>query len=205
VSTATEPNVRITLPRIITGYDVEQHVEDTLKPRLAYYTPQLGYPEPRAYVHAFNFDKWPEDQVPAIVIVNNGINAIPRQDGDKSYRAPWTIGVGAIVSARTEEETNIMVKTWGGLIRATLLQQQSLGGFTDGITWVSETYDQLPSIDRRSLQTVHLMFEIIVPKTVSARELPWMPGMDGLPNPTGYTVQKVCAKCRNVLPNQEVK
>src|SRR3954463_13420771 len=53
-----------------------------------------------------DFDKWPEEQLPAIIVVAPGIPDDPvKQSGHGVYRASYDIGVVCVVSSNTREET----------------------------------------------------------------------------------------------------
>lgn len=175
---------QITIPTVINAWEVEEAVIATLVPRLAAYMTQLGYPAPRSYTRATSFDKFPEDQLPCIIVSCPGLNDQPRRAGDRTYQADWFVGVGAMVEARTEDETRKAARVIGSLIRATILQQPSLGGFANGVTWLNETYDQLELPKRRSLASAELEFAIRVEGVVDANELPYIEGMEGLPTPS---------------------
>jgi len=177
---------QITIPTVIDAWQVEEAVISTLEPRLAYYMTQLGYPAPRSYTRATSFDKFPEDQLPTIIVSCPGLNDQPRRAGDGSYLVDWFVGVGAMVEARTEDDTRKAARKVAALIRAIILQQPSLGGFADGVTWLNENYDQLELPKRRSLASAELEFSIRVAGVVNAYELPYMPEMEGIPTPSNY-------------------
>lgn len=179
-------NGPITLPTIITGWMVEDAIEATLKPRLEFYAPQLGYQKPRSYPRVTEFDRWPEDQIPAIIIVCGGLGEAPVMRGDKRWMARWAVAVVAMVSARTETETRRMAQNYGALIRATILQESSLHGFSSGISWMDESLTNLQTIDRRTLLCCEELFLVDVENVVDGRELP---KIDGWPyHPTGLEV-----------------
>jgi hypothetical protein len=137
------------------------------------------------------FNKEDEKQLPAIIVVCAGLADLPAKYGDGNYIARWLVGVGVIVSSRKEEEARRMARDYGAMIRATLLQQPSLGGFARAVDWIDEAYDQLDQDRHRSLATSEIMFHIEVGHVVNARELPFMPDMLEIPTPSGYTAEEV--------------
>lgn len=179
-----------TLPTVVTAWDVEEAVISTLKARLPYYVGQLNYAEPRGYVRTTTFEKWPEDQLPLVIVISPGIIEPPLKQGDGKYRANWLVGAACMVSARTEDETRKMARDYGALIRATLLQTPSLGGFARGVTWIDETYDQVEVRDRRTLASAEATIHVEVGDVVDARELPFMPDMSEIPTLTGEEFQE---------------
>lgn len=163
-----------TLPTVITGVDVERAVQATLKPRLDYYMPQLGYPPIRAWVYSAEFDKFPEDQVPVMNIQVPNLFDEPTKL-QMMYIARWAVICEAFVSARTEDETRKMARDVGALVRATLVQEPGLHGFARAVDWVGENYSQLPMIERRTKATAEISFIVEVGEAVSTYELPYMP------------------------------
>lgn len=188
----------VTLPTVITAIDVEDAVLVTLKLRLEYYLEQLDYPIPRVYARKTRFSKWPEDRCPAIIVYCPGLAEPPTKKGDKKIDGRWTVGVAAIVSARTEDETDKAAKVYGSLIRATLLQEASLHGFARGVDFMDESYDEIPSTANRSLGSCELVFRVEVENVVDANELPLMPG-GPLPNPTDFVVTESVISVESTL------
>jgi len=181
----------ITLPTVKTAFQLEQAVIATLVPRLAAYMPQLGYPAPRSYTRSTTFDKLPEDQLPAIIVVSPGLSDEPRRAGDRTYQADWMVGVGALVETRDETTAKKASRDVAALIRAIILQQPSLGGFANGVRWLNESYDQLPIESRRTLASAEVEFSIRVDDVVNASELPYIEGMEGLPTPSDFDSDEV--------------
>jgi hypothetical protein len=106
---------------------------------------------PRAIVRTTSLDKWPEDQLPAVLVVSVGTMEQPVKGGDGSFRARWRIALGGLVSARTQEETRTMAMLYGLALRALLIQRPSLDGHAAGTVWTAETYDDLEYDDGRTL------------------------------------------------------
>jgi hypothetical protein len=166
----------ITYPTIVTASDVYNAIVATLKPRLAYYAEQRSMEVPRGYTYVSRFEKFPEDQVPLVITIIPGITELPERTGNGAYSAVWAASVTVMCSARTEDETRAMTHEYGGLVRATILQQPSLGGFASHIDWMGESYDELPITERRSAHAVENIFGVRVNDVVNAMELPFMPG-----------------------------
>jgi hypothetical protein len=178
-----------TLPTVITGIDVEQAVHDTLKPRLDYYLPQLGYPKIKGWVYSAVFDKFPEDQVPLINIQVPGLFEDPVKYGFE-YIARWTVICEVFVSAKTENDTRKMSRDIGAMIRAALVQEPGLHGFARAVDWVGEDYGQLPVIERRTKATAEIDFIVEVAAAVSTYELPFMPeGPPPTPGPLAHEAE----------------
>lgn len=156
---------------IITGRDVEMATLVFLRrwsgTYLAECERQKGYapgalPRIRTYTTASDFEKWPEDQLPCVVLVSPGLAEEPLADGAGVYRCKFSVGVAVVVSAATMDETAALAKLYVAALRTAILQHQSLEGFATGIEWLDENYDDLPSIDTRSLGAGQLIFAVEV-------------------------------------------
>lgn len=189
---------QVTLPTVITATDVEDAAIATLKPRLEYYLEQLGLPIPRAWTRQTRFNKWPEDQVPAIIIYSPGLAEEPNKRGTGEIDARWTLGIAALVSARDQNSTDRLAKEYGALIRASILQESSLGGFARGVDWMDESYDEIDVMQNRTLSAAEMVFSVEVEGVVNARELPYMP--DGpIPTPSDFVVGSVDVSVENAM------
>jgi hypothetical protein len=98
---------------------------------------------PRSWIVAEDIQRQGTDQLPAIVIVSPGLvpGSAPLQEGDGSLRVFWLIGVGIFASADSRPNTAKLVRQYGNIIRAIMLQKQSFGGNANGSVWVDESYD----------------------------------------------------------------
>lgn len=158
--------------RIVTGYDVEQSVLAVLQEWSSTYLAELerqhGIPDcsiarVRGWQLSPSFDKWPEDQVPGVLVVSTGVPSQPVRHGDGTYRATWSIEVGAICSARTQQLSHELAMLTLAAHKTILVQRPSLGGFAAGTKWLSERYDQLAYDDTRSMYAASAMLAVEVP------------------------------------------
>lgn len=125
--------------------------------------PQDALPLPRSYTITEEVDRDSADQLPAVVVISPGLTGQPRQEGDGSFRATWALAVGIFVSARTRRDTSRLVRQYGAIIRAIMLQKQSLGGFADGTRWTDESYDDtFGFVDRQSISAGQVIFQVEV-------------------------------------------
>jgi len=170
--------------RIVTGYDVEQWVlaleRKWFGTYLAEAERQHGYaactfPRPRAWVVAASFDKWPEDQVPAVLVVSTGVVVPPRKTGDGVYRAQWRVEVGACVSARTEAESRELAELYVAALNAVVVQHPSLEGNANGASWLELTYTPLDYDSTRSLYAGSAVFAVEVDDVVTTGAGPAAP------------------------------
>jgi hypothetical protein len=157
--------------RIVSGADVEDWCEQLVRRWISTYLAekegQAGLrrgviPRPRGWTVAPSVDKWPEDQLPAIIFEATGIPAPPRKGGDGRYRARWEMRITTIVSAKTERDSRRVASLYTAALRALFAQRPSLDGHADGIDWLAERYDELAFDEQRSLGhgTVALLVEV---------------------------------------------
>ncbi len=116
----------------------------------------------RGWVLSPTFDKWPEDQVPGVLIVSTGVAATPQRHGEGMYRATWSIELGCIASARTQQLAHEQAMLMLAAHKAILVQRPSLEGFAAGTRWMSERYDPLSYDDTRSLYAATATFAVDV-------------------------------------------
>ena len=163
---------------IITPSQVEVWVEDFAKKWFVEYLAeverQLGldpqtYPDLRSYVRANDFDHWPEDQLPSLMVMNMGLadEPIKRNGG---WDAKWMIGAAIIVSGYDRNATRDLMNNYGAAFRAMILQTRSLEREeVRGVDWVDERPAPLPDDAERTLGAQQMFFAVEVEKVVDAR------------------------------------
>lgn len=111
-----------------------------------------------------SFDFLGEQKTPAILVMSPGLAGKPAREGDGTMRASYVIGVGAVVSARSQGETNDLASYYAAAIKGLMVQKvpaaMSAGPVWQGITWEDEGYDDLPGADSRSLASCRLLFTL---------------------------------------------
>lgn len=111
------------------------------------------------------FERWPEDQFPTILVMSPGLAEPPKAQGDGKVRAKWACGIAAITEGGGENSSADAKQTSGAYfaaVRGLMLQHPSVGGFSRGVTWTDERYDNVPTDAERSLATAYGMFTIEV-------------------------------------------
>jgi hypothetical protein len=169
---------------IVSGGDVEQWVLELLRTWLSTYLSEVerqhdleaGWLQrPRAYVRTGSLDKWPEDQLPAVLVISVGTAEPPIKEGTGAYRARFVIRTGALVSASTEEATHALAQHYGAALHTLLVQRPSLDGHAAGTVWMGETYDDLDYDDGRSLSVAIVEFTVEVHDVAIANAGPLTP------------------------------
>ena len=139
---------------IITGPDVERAVMAILEERMEEYVARMERHEgrdpksvelPQSFITRNDRDHWPQEMLPSVVVTSPGLSDEPKKEGDKSYRAKWAVGVGVMCGADTPTNAEALAKFYGAAVRECLLQHPSLEGFSEGVIWEHEKYDEIPS------------------------------------------------------------
>lgn len=121
----------------ISAGDVERRVLGTLQYWLEAYLQDreiaLGrardsVQRPKTWRRVNEFDdKNPEDQTPFVAVISDGLARQPVQNGEGGFLATWTIGIGVIIEASTEQAAQDLVKdVYLPVVRKIMLQKQSL-------------------------------------------------------------------------------
>lgn len=148
---------------------------------------------PLGIVTRSQFEKWPEDQIPVVMVINTGLAKPPVPRAQGVYDAAWLVGVVPIVSDIGEDGTRDLAGTYGAAIRMALSQHSMLkssaypNGFAQYANWVGEDYTDMPFLATRSLDSARIIFEVgvdsVVTKQAGPRVAPTDPSADPGPWP----------------------
>jgi hypothetical protein len=194
--------------RVLTGADVEDAVRVHLATWLPTYVWELERQQGRdpdsvpmlrgVPLVSNDFEKWPEDQLPCMMIVATGLSDVPQREGSSAYRARWAIAVGVIASARTQAATNDLAKFYGAAVRAAMIQHRGLGGFARGVEWLDERYDDIVADDLRSLASATLVFEVELAEVIRSTG-PKVPSANSGDIPPGFPLVNVTGTTTTTL------
>jgi hypothetical protein len=135
-----------------------------------------SYERPHSYTTTNDFEKFDEDQLPAIIIVSPGMTAAPVKQGNGQYRTTWSLGVGVVCSGNDENDVRTMVDIYTAAIRTLLVQRPSLGQFAAALNYEDERYDEgVSTAKRRSLQAGYVLCSVEVDGVVDASGGPITP------------------------------
>lgn len=162
---------------ITTGTEIKNAVIETLQTWLPTYLQevehQLDRPRgdivaPKVYKKTNTFDTIDVVNIPVCLVVCPGLAGRPAHEGDGYYRAPFTLGIACIVSARDEESTKEVADIYGAAVRACMLQKRlSVTGLDSDVDWIEESYDDIPEQDSRTLGAAQVIFTVTVYDVVS--------------------------------------
>lgn len=179
----------------VSGREVERRVEATLRYWFETYLQDReietqrvrgSVARPRTYKVVNEFDdKNPEDQTPFISLVSSGLVGPPRNSGKGSVMATWSIGVGVVIEASTEQASQDILKDiYCPVIVKILLQKRGLNdwsqpgstSWTNGLDWVDMGYDSVAfGNEERSLWMATLLFEVTVDNVLNRLTGPTTP------------------------------
>lgn len=171
---------------IITGKEVRQALEDTIKMWIPEYLAEVGakygfdrgdLPVFATYEPMIQWDKFDEDQIPLCLIIAPGTLDQP-QVRDGKLRVRWGAGIGCVVSGQDRDNTWLLAEIYTAAVRTLLLQHPSLGGFSEGIVYISERFDTLPADTARTLGAGSLQVGVDVAAMVDMRAGPSSPAPD---------------------------
>lgn len=117
---------------------------------------------PRSIRPLGSAERWPEQQLPAIIVDNMGTSGDPGRETDGAYNATYSVAVTAIVSAAGQERARTLGYIYGAAIRGALLQRRSLSGSVETVGWSGEAPGDIDGLDEaaRSLSSVVQLFEV---------------------------------------------
>jgi hypothetical protein len=150
-------------------------------------------PGDASYTVRADFDKWPEEMLPVVIVISPGIDDDPPKDGNRRYRASFQIGTVCVVSSINQLETRRYAYRMGAALRAVLVQKQSLGqafdGRVRGVTWHGSRNNEMASEDQRSIWANRQLFTVEVGGVLGGAAGPTAPEPDPQTPPPGGSVE----------------
>jgi hypothetical protein len=195
--------------RMLSAGQIEDQVRASLKRWFPTYLreierqlglPKSTFPEPQNYSDRNSFDMEAAEELPKVVVIAPGLTGAPRRKGDGTHEAPWRIGIGIAVGARTEDRANDLVKGYAAAIRGIMLQNSELGNL-GGIemVWADESYDDLPVPNVNQLvKAASLYFDVTFADVVTRGHGPVVPDQDAYNYGEAQTVEVTIEKVEEV-------
>lgn len=165
-------------------------------------------PPEGSYFVRNDMEKWPEEMLPAIVVVSTGLVDRPVKDGKGTFRAKWSIGVGVVASSIAQDESRRYAYRMGAACRELLNNKQSLDKALDGnvrgIEWLDGRNNELlePEAGQRTIWAQRQLFAVEVAKVGSMFAGPTAP--DPLPEaPDPYPAPPTVPDAAHVMTTVE--
>lgn len=182
---------------LIIGTQPEEAVEATLKLWMATYLGRMnraiGQPAnwlqvPQSYTITDDWDHFPEEAVPAVLIMCSGIEK-PLMDGKRFYRAIFPIKVGIFVESQDRSSTRRLAKYYGAALRELLLHKGSLGDFATATAWDGEEYGtRVSDRSQRTFGTAEVKLNVEVRQVVKRLSGPAVPLADPTKAPPAWPI-----------------
>lgn len=130
---------------------------------------------PKSYATVSEYDRFPEQQLPAIIVAAPGMIERPAKTGDGYLRGIWTIEVSATVSANDGKSTRQLAQLYLAAIQGAILQRRSLGDPFSAADLTMVEYADIPNDRRRSIIAAVSAFEVSVHQMISTHQGPTSP------------------------------
>lgn len=141
-------------------------------------------PPPQSYTITSDWDHYPEEALPAVLIMCPGVTK-PKMDGRREYRGVYPVRVGIFVEARDRVSTDALAKYYGTALRELLLQKGSLGDFATATAWAGADYGtRVSDRSQRTVGTAEIKLEVEVRAIVRRLSGPVEPITTGLAPPS---------------------
>jgi len=167
---------------MITGGDLEAAILAVLRGWLPAYIAegerQHGWmagstPTPRGWVlTGRDLQKFPADQLPAIIVMAGGIVLTPRKEGGRGVlSAFWGVEIGAVFNAAWGTSSRQHAQLYAAAIRTCLMQRPlEVADTMASVDWRGEVYDEL------DFPTTRTYSASVVSFNVEVREVAWADG-----------------------------
>lgn len=129
-------------------------------------------PQPGQFtVHRSEFEKWPEDETPAVLVIAPGLAGTPRREADRSLTAPIALAFGVIAAAGPtfEDQAAEIAQVIGLNIREIVRNLKPDGIDIDSIELLDEQYGD---VEKRGLGSSRVIFRIWVKNWSPSRAAP---------------------------------
>lgn len=187
-----------TFPHMLSGRHVEQAVIETCvnwgEEFVSEAERQFGIP-PRAVPvpaegqftsKSTEFEKWPEDQTPAVLVLAPGLTGKPRREADRSLTAPVAVGLGFLCgtghgSGANRELAQLYAAAYCELMLRKPLTLVGVPLGVDSVEYIDERYNDIPGNRERMLGAARLVFVVNVKNWRSLKGQP--PEAEPRPDP----------------------
>lgn len=147
-----EQAVIATLQRWLRTYLIETARQSDL-PRIA---------AVKSWAVASDYDRWPEQKLPAVIVSAPGTDENPNVDGSRMYRASYELRVTVEVASANGADARLIGQVYNAAVRVALMQHRSLGGGLRATHWRGESNTTLEIGERRTRFAAQNIFSVAV-------------------------------------------
>lgn len=111
---------------------------------------------------ANDFDKWPEEHLPFLLVMYSGLSEQPTRQGDGTWNAVALFTASVIVSSNTKQNVRHNQHAYGAALKTLLSVKRDLGHpeHIGGLKWIDERPAAIPPDGTRSLGAVTCYFTV---------------------------------------------
>lgn len=206
---------------LVSGADIEDHLQQIITrwyPSYLYEVERHVGIQPgtlpllRGMARSSEIEKFPEDQLPVMIIGSPGLTDPPEVDGGGYYTAPWQVNLGVQIAAGPNRRALELARWYALATRACVIQQQQDPGVDSGmqvvrVDWRDERYRELDSIDDRTICVGVVEINVTVANVLQRGLGPLDPIIPPQPpgpvSPAWPTAQAVIETIDKVPPDEE--
>lgn len=161
-------------------------------------------PRPRSWVRSGEVERFPEDQLPSVMVASPGLTDAPVADGQGAYLARWRVLVAVQIVARGNRIALPLARQYALALRAACVQHQQLAGLdVRRIDWVGERYDVLDSVDDRTVCVAQVELAVEVANVTSRNDGPLEPEVPPGPDSPSWPIARLAEVEIQKVPLEE--
>lgn len=126
-------------------------------------------PKFKGWETPYDLTKWPETQLPALLVVVRDSPVSPVREGDGSYRVKRLAEITCVCDANTEQNARDLASLYATGTAMAMVQAPSVGGIAENSRWVTVGTRVLAIEENRSIAAEGNVFEIEIANVLNAR------------------------------------
>lgn len=137
--------------------------------------PPVKLAQPESWALVSEYDRFPEDSLPAIIVAAPGAEGQPETDGGGIIRTAWRFEVSVTLTADTGRNARRNAQLYLAAIIACLMQRRSLGESMTATDFLDADYVDVPTEKRRTQIAAAAAFAAQIDQMVTTRGGPATP------------------------------
>jgi hypothetical protein len=126
----------------------------------------------RDAIQVQELERYPENKLPCAVIVIAGTAGEPMKDADGYYSAIYNMIIGAVVAARSSEDTRRTAELYGTAVKMAVGQRRKLADDVTVQSWTGESIDTMRIKEQKRLLVCTNSFTVRLDNVFSWKEGP---------------------------------